>query len=87
MYIKMNRAACQTNTTMCQRCMEQFLENPRIGHRRCFELIVDDGRREIVIDLITARREITLELDQAEQFHIAREGWDSAIGVNLHNYI
>jgi hypothetical protein len=82
----MNRANCRTDTTMCQRCIEQFLEHPHFGDRRCFEYIVDDGRNDIVIDLITATREITLALDTSEQFQIAREGWDSAIGVNLHNY-
>jgi hypothetical protein len=75
MRVKINRDVCPAQLALCERCLGRFLTYPMGYERRCFEVIEDDGKEELTLDIHTGSHDVTLTLDEEERRLMAGEGW------------
>lgn len=75
MRVKINRNVCPAHLSFCERCLGRFLQYPMGYERRCFELLEDDGRDELTIELQSDDHTVTLTLNEEERLLMAGEGW------------
>ena len=86
MHVKINRNVCPAHLAFCERCLGRFLTYPLGYERRCFELIEDDGKAELTIDLHSGESNRTLVLDEAQRRQLAGEGWSAFVNFDVPMY-
>jgi hypothetical protein len=86
MRVKINRNVCPAHLAFCERCLGRFLLYPLGYERRCFEMIEDDGRDELTIELHTGDEERTLILNADQRRLMAGEGWSAFVDFPVAQY-
>lgn len=82
MYIKLNRTACPSQSSFCDRCLGQFFKFPLGYERHCFEDIIKDGKEELTIDLYTGADYRRLVLSEEERKQLRGGSWDQLIEMS-----
>ena len=75
MYVKINRNVCDHQLAICERCLGKFLEFPLGYERQCFEEVIDDGKDELTLDLLSDGNTVRLVLNEEQRTLIGRDGW------------
>lgn len=86
MRVKINRNVCDAQLAFCERCLGRFLLYPEGYERRCFELLEDDGKQELTIDLHSGTMDRTLVLNEEDRRLIAGEGWATLVDFPVPMY-
>jgi hypothetical protein len=86
MHVKINRDVCTTQLAFCERCLGRFLTYPMGYERRCFEVIEDDGKDELTIELHSGSHDVTLTMDEAQRKMAAGEGWSYFVDFDVPIY-
>jgi len=86
MYVKINRNVCPAHLSFCERCLGKFLTHPMGYERRCFEVLKDDGKDELTIDLHSGGSDVVLTLDEAQRLLLAGEGWAYFANIDIPMY-
>ncbi len=75
MRVKINRDTCSAHLAFCERCLGKFLREPMGYERHCFEELVDDGREELTVEIISGEHRTVLVLNKEQRLLAAIEGW------------
>ncbi len=75
MRVKIDRDVCTAQLAFCEQCLGKFLREPMGYERHCFEEIVDDGKEELTIELVSGGHSTVLTLNEEERLLAATEGW------------
>jgi hypothetical protein len=75
MRVKIDRNVCTAQLAFCERCLGKFLREPMGYERHCFEEIVDDGKPELTIEILTGDHRTVLVLSEEERLQAAAQGW------------
>ncbi|RMF82625.1 MAG: hypothetical protein D6737_01150 [Chloroflexi bacterium] len=75
MRVKVNRNLCDKHLAFCERCLGRFLKYPEGYERQCFEILEDDGKDELTLELKSGSHEATYVLDEEQRLLMAGEGW------------
>jgi hypothetical protein len=86
MYVKINRNVCPAHLAFCERCLGKFLTHPMGYERRCFEVLKDDGKDELTIELHSGQNDVMLTLDEAQRRELAGEGWAAFVDFAVPMY-
>lgn len=86
MRVKINRDICPAHIAFCERCLGKFLNEPLGYERRCFELLEEDGKDLLTIELHTDGHDIVVELDEEERKIAAIDGWPTLVDFDVKQY-
>lgn len=86
MRVKINRDVCGSHLAFCERCLGRFLKYPMGYERRCFEVLEDDGKEDLTIELHSGSNDVVLKLNEEQRLLIAGEGWTSFAGFEVPMY-
>ncbi len=86
MYVKINRDVCPAQLSFCERCLGRFLTYPMGYERRCFEIIEDDGKDVLTVELHTGKENVIFTLDEAQRKEWAGNGWASFVDFDVPMY-
>lgn len=75
MYVKINRDVCDAQLAFCERCLGKFLREPMGYERHCFDEIVDDGKEEVTVEILSAGNHTKVVLNEEQRLLAAQEGW------------
>ncbi len=86
MYVKINRNVCSAQLAFCERCLGQFLKNPMGYERRCFEVIEDDGKDELTLEIFSEQNHVVVTLNEEQRKQVAGEGWSYFVDFQVPMY-
>jgi hypothetical protein len=86
MYVKINRDVCPAQLAFCERCLGRFLTFPMGYERRCFEILEDDGKDDLTVELHTGQHDLKLTLNEEQRRQLAGDGWSHFVDFDVPMY-
>jgi hypothetical protein len=86
MHVKINRDVCPAQLSFCERCLGKFLTHPMGYERRCFEVLEDDGKDALTVELHSGSNNVVLTLDEEQRRRLAGDGWAFFVNFDVPMY-
>lgn len=77
MKVILDRGLCDANLAFCQRCSAAFIRHPEGEDRACIRDIIDDGKAQLTLEMLTDGRRLEITLTEEQQALASVEGWEA----------